>query len=81
MFSKSSEVKKAITLGFHYPDSITAIHMSVVCLVALCFDRPRRDLDCLENLVPGGDGVLNQVQRVIELVAQCQLMNQVNPHI
>jgi len=36
-------VKKAITLGFPYPDSITAIHMSVVCLVALCFERPRRE--------------------------------------
>ena len=62
MFSKFSEVKKAITLGFPYSDSITAIHMSVVCLVALCFERPRRDLDCLENVVPAGDGVMSQVQ-------------------
>ena len=50
-------MKKAITLGFPYPDSITAIHMSVVCLVALCFERPRRDLDYLVTLVPGGNGV------------------------
>lgn len=36
-------VKRTITLGFPYPDSITALHMSAISLVACTFERPHRE--------------------------------------